>query len=186
MIKAIIFDCFGVVKQDGLKNGGDTEKDRVFIIETVNKANKGLIPSTVPIFAKRLGVSDGEWWEVIQEYNAVDMELLEYVRELKRSYRTAMLSNISSGGLVKIFPGGFLQPYFELTIGSGDIGFAKPEARAYELVAEKLGVRLDECVMIDDRPDYCEGATAVGMQAIEYKNLSQLKQNLSKILELNS
>ena len=42
---------------------------------------------------------------------------------------------------------------------------AKPELEAYEYVADKLGVRLDECVFTDDRELFCEAARACGMQA---------------------
>jgi HAD superfamily hydrolase (TIGR01509 family) len=66
---------------------------------------------------------------------------------------------------------------------SAVIGFAKPGAKAYEAVAEKLGMRLDECVMIDDRQAYCEGARAIGMTAIQYSSMSRLKRELSAILE---
>lgn len=51
------------------------------------------------------------------------------------------------------------------------------------ITADKLGVRCDECVFIDDRQEYVEGARAVGMQAILYQNLPQLKEDIIKILE---
>jgi FMN phosphatase YigB (HAD superfamily) len=36
--------------------------------------------------------------------------------------------------------------------------------------------------MIDDRLELCEGAMAVGMQAIMYKGLNQLKKDLERVL----
>jgi HAD superfamily hydrolase (TIGR01509 family) len=59
---------------------------------------------------------------------------------------------------------------------------AKPEPEAYEITADRLGVRLEECVMIDDRLELCEGAQAVGMKAIMYKGLKQLKTDLESLL----
>jgi HAD superfamily hydrolase (TIGR01509 family) len=188
VIKAIIFDCFGVIKRDGLieayeKMGGDPVEDKEFIESTIFAVNKGQIPTSVPIFAEKLNVSDDEWWEAIQSANTVDYKVLAYAKELRKKYKTAMLSNISSNGLKRIFDPGFLEDYFDVTVASGDIGFAKPEARAYETVADLLSVRLEECVMIDDRQDYCDGATAVGMHAILYISLDQLKRELDKILK---
>jgi len=75
-----------------------------------------------------------------------------------------------------------LDTYFDAVVASGDIGFAKPEARAYETVADMLDVRLDECVFIDDREIYVEGANAVGMKGVLFTSLKQLKQDLSGIL----
>nr|MDQ3093633.1 HAD-IA family hydrolase [bacterium] len=86
------------------------------------------------------------------------------------------------GRLPQIFGEGFLENYFEEIIASGDIGYAKPEANAYEYVADKLGVRLDECVFTDDRPEYIEGAIGVGMLTILYSNFEQFKKDLAEIL----
>jgi putative hydrolase of the HAD superfamily len=68
-----------------------------------------------------------------------------------------------------------------VALTSGDIGFAKPEARAYETVAAQLGVRTDECVMVDDRELCCTGAVETGMQAILYTSLAGLRQKLAEL-----
>jgi len=70
-----------------------------------------------------------------------------------------------------------------VVVASADIGFAKPEAEAYQITADRLGVRYDECVMIDDREDYCQGAIAAGMHAILYKSLVQLQRDLDRVLQ---
>jgi HAD superfamily hydrolase (TIGR01509 family) len=67
-------------------------------------------------------------------------------------------------------------------VSSGEIGYAKPEPEAYEIVAQRLGVRLDECVFTDDRADFCEAARAVGMQAIEFTGLEQFRHALEPLL----
>jgi FMN phosphatase YigB (HAD superfamily) len=187
MIKAIIFDCFGVIRVDATniayeKLGGDLEKDYEFIRDNIAKSNAGLIPSAAPIFAERLGVSEAKWRETVSQSSVIDHDILDHIKDLRKSYKTAMLSNVIKGGLEIWFEPGFLERYFEVCVASGDIGFAKPEPQAYEIVADRLGVRLDECVMIDDRLELCEGAISVGMQAIMYKSLGQLKKDLGQLL----
>ena len=49
-------------------------------------------------------------------------------------------------------------------------------------MADRLDVRLVECVMIDDREDYCVGARGVGMQAIQYKSFGQMQRELQQVL----
>lgn len=142
MIKAVIFDCFGVIVLDALQ-------------------------------AQALGQ--------VGEYK--DQAVLDYVRELRAIYKTGMLSNISPEGLDTRFTTDELGQYFDAVIVSGAIGYAKPEPAAYETIADQLGVRLDECIMIDDRQDYCDGALAAGMQAVLYQSLPQLRRELSAILE---
>lgn len=187
MIKAIIFDCFGVIRVDATiiayrKLGGDSQKDEDFIRETVAKANAGIIPRASEVIAQHLGVSEAQWRETVHSSSVVDYEILDYIKQLRKNYKTAMLSNVAPNGLKIWFEPGFLDQYFDVYIASGDIGYAKPHAQAYEITADRLGLRLDECVMIDDRQELCDGATAIGMKTIRYKNLKQLKKDLSGLL----
>ena len=187
MIKAIIFDCFGVVRVDATtiaykKLGGNLEKDAEFLKQAIDQANAGRIPHGPSVVAKHLGVTDQKWRETVQNSSVIDQEILDYAKELRKTYKTAMLSNIGQGGLDRWFEPGFLDKYFDVSVGSGDIGFAKPEPQAYEVTADKLGVRLDECVMIDDRIDFCDGARAVGMKAILYESFPKFKTELNTIL----
>jgi putative hydrolase of the HAD superfamily len=96
-----------------------------------------------------------------------------------------MLSNISPGGIAKRFTDSELLERFDTVVTSGEIGFAKPEAAAYEITAQRLDVRLDECVFTDDRLDFCEAARGVGMQAILFQDYLQFRTDLEKLLQLD-
>ena len=93
-----------------------------------------------------------------------------------------MLSNIGSAGVRRFFPEGLLEQDFDPIVESGVVGWAKPEPQAYEITADRLGVRLGECVFIDDRQEYVDGAVAVGMKGILYQNLPQLQKELEPLL----
>ena len=69
-----------------------------------------------------------------------------------------------------------------MTVLSSDVGAIKPSPEAFYITAEKLGVRPEECVMIDDRKDNVDGAIAAGMQAIWYKTNEQCIAELGEIL----
>ncbi len=186
-IKAIIFDCFGVVITDGFNDtyrrmGGDPERDRAFIRDTLHKSDSGQIPTSLPVIAKRLGLTEKAWHKALNNGRVINFELLDYVGELRKKYKTAMLSNIGSAGVRRFFPDGLLEQYFDPIIESGVIGYAKPEPSAYQITADRLGVRLDECIFIDDSQDYIDGATAVGMTAILYESVEQLKKELAAVL----
>jgi HAD superfamily hydrolase (TIGR01549 family) len=185
MIKAIIFDLFGVIRPDPLVAtyryfGGDPEKDAYFINDTIDAANRGTIPNSRSVFARHFGITVEQWME-IGDKAGNDQRVLQYVLHLRQTYKTGLLTNISRGRLPELFKPGELEKYFDAVVGSGDVGFAKPEAQAYEIMADRLKVRLDECVMIDDREEYLVGARGVGMRAILYGSLPQLKQELGKL-----
>lgn len=110
----------------------------------------------------------------------IDQALLDYVAELKQSYKTALLSNVN--GLENYFDLDVADRYFDVVAASDKIGFSKPDARAYQYVIDKLGVKPAESVMIDDLDYLVAGAKVIGMLAIQYRDLDQLKRDLKKLL----
>lgn len=186
MIRAVIFDYFGVIQPETIpaayrRFGGDPAQDAEFIRSTVHAANLGLIPRSRDVFARRLGVSVEEWIAAVNEIPQ-DANLLDYIKKLKGKYKTGLLSNVSRGALAERFAPDSPVEYFDAALGSGDVGIAKPDPRIYRIMAERLGVAPAECVFIDDKPEYCAAARAVGMQAIVYKDFTQFKLALEKLL----
>ena len=189
MIKAIIFDCFGVVIGDGLhalaaelQPGNPNVSAEIFGL--VNWANKGRMSSAelTGQLAQVFGLSVVDYRARVAEGEVKDQALLEYIAGLRVGYKTAMLSNAPDQSLSSRFEPGELERYFDVVVVSGEIGYAKPEPEAYEITAERLGVRLDECVFTDDRQPYVDGAQAVGMRTILYEDLPQLRAELETLL----
>jgi HAD superfamily hydrolase (TIGR01509 family) len=186
MVTAIVFDCFGVILTDALSDiiaaleDNDPEKS-ARIKRLVQAASKGAIDATASrrAVAAELGLTLEDYSNTIRTNEKRNEPLLCYILELKNRYKTALLSNVISGGLEARFPHNELSEYFDIVIASGDVGWAKPEAQAYGLTANRLGVQLSECIMIDDRQEYCDGAIAVGMQAILFQSIEQLEDELT-------
>lgn len=60
-----------------------------------------------------------------------------------------------------------LRKYCDLVLVSGDVGVHKPDPRIFEIAAEKLGLKTDECVYVGDHPiNDIQGALDSGMSAI--------------------
>jgi HAD superfamily hydrolase (TIGR01509 family) len=188
MTKAIIFDCFGVLITDPLELMiaplKSTQPDIVKqIVAVVTAANRGIIDTDTSrdSVATLLGVTPDEYVHRMKSLEVKNTELLDLIMELRQVYKTAMLSNVSKQGLEARFSLEDQAKYFDVVVASGVIGYAKPEAEAYGITADRLGVRLDECIMVDDREDYCEGARSVGMQAILYQSAPQLTGDLARL-----
>ncbi|TAH34114.1 HAD family phosphatase [Candidatus Saccharibacteria bacterium] len=189
MIRAVIFDCFGVLITDALQAICSELRQRDVaaadeVRNTVSLSNRGI---TDPEASSRkvasiLGISYEEYRERIANGEVKNTELLHYIHELRASYKTALLSNIGKGSLLRRFTEDEFARYFDAVIASGDVGFAKPEPQIYEITADQLGVRFDECVFTDDREEFCEAARAVGMQAILYEDFLQFRTNLETLL----
>ena len=63
-------------------------------------------------------------------------------------------------------------------VASGEVGYAKPDPKVFQLTADRLGLRCDECLFTDDRKGFCEAAQATGMQAIVYSDFEQFRSEL--------
>ncbi|WP_243058817.1 HAD family hydrolase [Nocardioides sp. SR21] len=61
---------------------------------------------------------------------------------------------------------------------SGEVKVAKPDPRAFEIVAEHAGVPLDRLVFIDDNRANIEAAAALGMDAILFTGAAELREQL--------
>ncbi len=191
MIRAIVFDCFGVIITDALKVVIDEldVKDSTLswqIMDIIHATNRGLIESkdSNRQIAELLGISVDKWRGRIKNGETKDARVLAYIRELKeREYKTALLSNIGRTSLSKRFTPEELQAHFDVVVASGDVGFMKPDAEIYLHAATALGVEPDECIMVDDRETHCAGARAVGMRSVCYDNFHEAKQAVEQLLE---
>jgi HAD superfamily hydrolase (TIGR01509 family) len=190
MIEAIIFDCFGVIITDALETLiqklRETQPERIQEVRDIVAAgNRGLLVRDVyqTELATIFGLTLEEYRKYLAQGEVKDQRILDYAKELRQVYKTALLSNVSPGGITRRFRSGELEASFDAIITSGETGFIKPEPQAYALAADRLGVRLEACAFIDDREDYCIGAQSTGMHAIQYVDFMQMKKELSALLE---
>ncbi len=187
-LRAIVFDCFGVLASDGwlpfkAKYFGDNEA-RFLEVSDLNKAvDAGLVSydDFITDVADLAGVPKAAAHTEI-ERNPPNAELFSYITEnLAPTYKIGLLSNAGANWLADLFTPDQLK-LFDATVLSCDIGVIKPDHVAYEAIASKLGVELHECVFIDDQPRYCQGAIDVGMQAIHFTDNDSLIRELSLLL----
>lgn len=94
---------------------------------------------------------------------------LQLVRELRASYRLAILSNadLSLRGRLEGDLG--IHHLFDDIVCSAEVGMAKPEAGIFTLAAQRLGLEPGQCVFVDDLDTNVEAARQVGMQAVLFR-----------------
>lgn len=119
---------------------------------------------------------------LVDGYGKHNEQLLAFIRNLHANYKTAVLSNMGKGGLLRFFTTEDLKQDFEVAVTSGDVGMQKPDRGIFLHVCEQLGVDPADCIFVDDSAGHCEGARAAGLQAIVYENFGQMKAELEKLL----
>jgi putative hydrolase of the HAD superfamily len=101
-------------------------------------------------------------------------EMIELMRELKASgLKMALLTNnVREWEPLwrSMLP---VDEIFEEIVDSAFVGCRKPEARIYELTLERIGMAAEECIFIDDLHPNCEGAEALGMRAVHFRDNEQ-------------
>ena len=73
-----------------------------------------------------------------------------------------------------------LERFMDWRFVSCRTGVRKPDPRAYLGPASTLGVDPSVCLFIDDRADNCQAAEKVGMSAIRFQSVSQLRVELQR------
>ena len=71
---------------------------------------------------------------------------------------------------------------FDHVIESSKVGVRKPDPRIYEMMCEKLGVRPENCIYLDDLGINCKPASGLGMHAIKVTSGEQALADLSAAL----
>ncbi len=188
MIKALIFDCFGVLYVDyGLafyeKHVPNYHTVHDQIMELDKQADYGLI--TIEEHDRQVAEISGLDYDFVHEnvrgLHERNDALLEVLHELKNSYKIGMLSNVSAGGLDSFFTLSEQSEWFDEVMTSGELGMAKPSQAIFAYAAAKLGVEPEECVMVDDRLRNCEEARYAGMNAILYTTVHDCKEHLRQL-----
>lgn len=96
------------------------------------------------------------------------------VRTVGKRVPVAVLSNSSVPGLVEraIDRSALALDDFDAVVASVDCGWRKPDSRAFETVADALGVDVDELLHVGDDPETDGGITAAGGEFVSVQETS--------------
>jgi putative hydrolase of the HAD superfamily len=187
MIRALIFDCFGVLYEDDIQTlydlmGPEQLEDAH---ELVRKVDIGSISVAEFIdgIAALSQCSSEEIREIINIPHDRNADLFDYIKELKGTYKIGLLSNVNTEAIDRIFPKIEREELFDAIALSSEVGLLKPDAEIYALVAKQLNLPTDACVYVDDIAANVDGARRVGMKGIVFIDNNQLKADLASILE---
>lgn len=101
----------------------------------------------------------------------VDLELLAYIKKLKSTFTTALLSNAWLGARQH-----FAEEYnivegqtVDHILISSELGLAKPDQRIYHILADTVGHTFDQILFVDDFIENIAAAQALGIHTIHYQ-----------------
>ncbi|TVR86133.1 MAG: HAD family phosphatase [Saprospirales bacterium] len=157
----------------------DVEEARREIEELVKKYETGKISTELFINGiLKFCRNEVQAKDVIDAWNAmligVPARRIEWLYEMKKHHRMAILSNTNSlhlenvyKGLEKKHPGlDFENEFFEKVFYSHQIGLRKPEKECFEYVMKELGWKPEATIFIDDVEENVEAASSLGLTGI--------------------
>lgn len=199
MIKVIIFDFGNVLCS--FDNDIFTTKISKYTSKSIEEINDLIYnKSNLPVLYETGTISSDEFYEGVVKLCNLDISkeifseayskiftpidsTFELVRKLNKNYRLAVLSNISEWDftfglkLIEIFN------LFEVASLSFEVKAMKPSTKIFEDCLEKLNLKPNECIYIDDVKKYSDKATELGMFGINYISEDKLLKSL-KLLNI--
>lgn len=116
-----------------------------------------------------------------REDEQINQGVLDLILRLHGNYKLAVLSN-SPPGLSQWLVDWNVLNFFDVVFCSGDEGIAKPDSKAFELTLERLGLKPDEAVFIDDTREHVNAAQKLGLQGILFTTAEELEEKLDVLL----
>jgi epoxide hydrolase-like predicted phosphatase len=199
-IRAVFFDFGGVIMRTEYQsprqklaerfNMDYDEIDRaVFGSDSARRASLGEI------------TEDEHWVEVLKRFkqptsevqtfrdhffggDIIDRDLVEYIRSLRGSFHTGLISNAWSG-LRGFLAKEKLLDLFDTVIISAEVRTVKPSASIYELALDQAKVAAGEVVFVDDMPENIAACEKVGMTGVLFKDPEKSLNRLQRVLKSN-
>ncbi len=106
----------------------------------------------------------------------------DLIRQLEPSYRLGLLSNTNPLHFEHVIAPTDVYPLFDAVTLSYEVGAMKPDPLLYKDMLEKLHVKPQHCVYLDDLKDNVDAAAALGMQAIHFTTPRAVVDQIHQLL----
>jgi len=209
MIKAFIFDIGGVIllpkdvqKREGknlltsykevclLMEGINKNSDEIFndTIDTYRKSSIGEISKeeTLKLYSEKLNLPTKAVEEIFDKLytkNVIENEeLYKFILNLKiKGYLLGILStqfHLSKNILV---PKKYYEDFDALEISCDD-GLKKPNQKCFVSILEKLKIKPEESIFVDDKQENLDAAENFGMKTLIFKDDEQFFEDIAKLI----
>jgi putative hydrolase of the HAD superfamily len=181
--RGIPLEAFGAaLARAAAENGG---VNPLFELETGRLTEARFIALLGDALRAELGrdVDLARFGETFFEHLRPNEELFAFMRTLhERGYRMAILTNnVREWEPLwrSMLP---IDELFELVVDSGFEGVRKPDPRIYEVTLERLDVRAEATLFVDDTEVNCDAARALGMHAVWFRSNAQAIGEIERAL----
>ncbi|MER5645400.1 HAD-IA family hydrolase [Streptosporangium sp. NPDC002524] len=119
------------------------------------------------------------WSDVVPR---VDREVVALLTRARDVATVALVSNATTRLESDLARQG-LDDLADVVVNTARIGVAKPDPRVYLIAAERTGTSVHRCLFVDDTAANVAAAREMGMTAIHYRRIEDLRDALSPLLD---
>jgi putative hydrolase of the HAD superfamily len=120
-------------------------------------------------------------WDV-EMWSNTDPLMIDWLKAVHQSgLRTALLSNMPDDMIARVRNSFSWISHFDYMVFSYEEHFTKPEAAIYERCIEELGTLPEQTLFVDDRDVNVQAAQNLGIQAIRFESVRQLRAQLEEL-----
>jgi putative hydrolase of the HAD superfamily len=188
MIRVVLFDLDGVIRHFDAENTAMIERrydlapgdiERIaFARPLIDEVTTGRITRAewVRRIGARVGTAAAEEWSA--QPAMIDDGVLELIDDVRETgVRTAVLTNGTDTIPAEIAAHG-IASRFDAIFNSAEIGYAKPDTRAFRHVLDALDVKAAEVFFTDDSASKLVGAQTLSMHTHHYDGVDDLRARL--------
>jgi len=111
----------------------------------------------------------------------VNHDMVGLIKRLHGHYKLGIISNTIPGMMDRLRRLLDFVDLFDVVVGSGDVGIAKPDEGIFLRATEEAGVTPKQSVFTDDRADFAEAARAVGMHGFHFTDYERFVEDLRSV-----
>ncbi|MCR5468378.1 MAG: HAD family phosphatase [Lachnospiraceae bacterium] len=151
-------------------------------------------PSAIKSFEKWYG--DGSWWKKVydkrvefmaEELKKNPIELKPYAVETlnalkERGYKTALVTATDYETAIKRVKDAGLFDYLDEIVSAKSVEHGKPYPDPYLFACEKIGVKPENTIAVEDSPNGVRSASSAGCKTVMVPDLTEPDEELSKLL----
>ena len=153
-----------------------------------HKLNIGEASSTYywESFLNKYGIQEEQYLKHIQLFNeahALNLPLIDLLNSLRKEKKIGLISNYRDTLRSLLEDELNIAGIFDDIVISSEVKLMKPDKAIYQLALDRMHIKPEEAIFIDDRIENIQAATEMGIHAVQFLNNEQAIPEIKQLID---